>query len=144
MKGWGLVSAGVPAVIAAVTVDADAAEGERVGSRKVGHDEGQVADSADHRVRLVRVTLPRPVARMGVNVGDHAKLAGFAQLPETSVAGALKDDDSGIQRAGIEVIVTDVRGDAQSVGRSQQERAAFPLTCPTGPEVTDEHAPTPI
>lgn len=144
MNGRGLISAGLPAVIAAVAVDADAAEREGVEPRKVRHDEGQMAGCADHRVRLVCLALPRPIARVGMHVGDHTELAGLAQLPKASVAGALKHDDAGIQRVGIEIVVTDVRGDAQAVGRSQQERTALPLARPAGPEVADERAPTPI
>lgn len=112
MKGWFSVSAGLPAVIAAVAVDADTAKGEGVETCKVGHDESQMACGADHRMRFVRVALPGPVSGVGVHVGDYAKLARLAQLPKASVAGALKHNDASIQCVGIEIIVADVRGDA--------------------------------
>ena len=62
----------VPSVISAVAIHADAIEGVVVKACEMRHDECDVTRCANHRMRSVRVALPRPIIRVGMHIGDHA------------------------------------------------------------------------
>jgi hypothetical protein len=49
---------------------------------------------------------------VGVDVGDDREAGLSTELPEWAVAAAIKDDDAGLQRSWVEVVVEDEAGRA--------------------------------
>ncbi len=97
-------------MISAVAIDADAIKGVVVVTCEVRHDERDVTRCANHRMRSIRVALPRPIIRVGMHVGDHAQLPAETQIPQQNVTGALEHDYTSIERRGIEIVVAHIRG----------------------------------
>lgn len=115
-------------MVAVVAEDSDALQRGGITTGESGYDQSDVSGRADHWVCRVGLALPRPLFRVGVNVGDNAQLPSFADLPEPSVSAAVKHDYSGIKGGWIKIVVAYVCRDPTLIGWCEQKRAAFATT----------------
>src|SRR2546430_1731870 len=97
----------VPLVIAAIHVNADTSQREEVLLREMRHNETHVAFLPDHWMSAIGVTLSGPLTAVGVNVGHHGHLLAATKVPQRHRASAVEDNDAGVKRSGIEIVVAD-------------------------------------
>ncbi len=70
---------------------------------KVRHDQGNVADTGDHRIGFVDWALSNRSAGMCVNIGDDSEILRLADFPEPAEGVPLNLDVSA-QTVGIQII----------------------------------------
>ena len=81
-------------MIPKVAVDSHAAQGTGIFAGEMRRDERDVAGRAHHRMGCVRWALAGPATGVRVDVGDHAELLPFAQIPQGDVARPLEHNDA--------------------------------------------------
>ena len=109
----------------------------------MGRDKAHMAFLANHWMGAICIALAGPLVAMSVDVRYDRHLFSAAKIPERYEASAVKDDDTGVQRRRIQVVVADELRDLPRALFTQQECAAFAFTATPSAKFAHQAEPKP-